>query len=67
MPIRDPIDWQIMEYTMDDKRYVEIAIGVSKVSVSMFVREWIQKNIPSLEHTRHLYTMTVEGSEEYND
>jgi hypothetical protein len=67
IPIRDPIDWQIIEYTMDDKRYVEIAIGVSKVSVSMFVRDWIAANIPGLEHSRHLYTMTVEGSEEYND
>jgi hypothetical protein len=28
MPIRDPIDWQIIEYTMENKRYVEIAIGV---------------------------------------
>lgn len=67
MPIRDQIDWQIIEYTMENKRYVEIAIGVSKVSVSMFVREWLSANVPALEHSRHLYTMTVEGSEEFND
>lgn len=67
MPIRDPIDWQIIEYTMENRRYVEIAIGVSKVSVSMFVRDWLSANVPSLEHSRHLYTMTVKGAEEFND
>lgn len=59
-PVRDPIDWQIIEYTFEGKRYVEIAISVSKVSVCTFVREWLDKNSHKLQHTKHLYTMNVE-------
>lgn len=66
IPIRDQLNWQIVEYTMENKRYMEIAIGVSKVCISVYVREWLAKNVPSLEHSSHLHTMSVIGSEEYN-
>lgn len=58
LPIHDPLDWQIVDYTLNGKVYIEILIYVSKPSVSKFICEWLKRNIPLLEYSRSLSSFT---------